>query len=266
MAIPKEPTIDEYMNKNNGGEMAFLRAHEAWKNQALSAPPPAPNYAQAGGGGSPYTFPKTYEDQPDMPSYQQGYNSSMALSPGLDAELSQDNIDPSGINAFSGEALRQGPSKWAGRANEEQNHLAMEARDRAAGDTAGQTASARAQLASRGGLSSGAAERLAQGGANNFLSMTQEIGNTAAKNRMQIGMNDEQNRMSMLGQLPGMQQQQAQFGLDKTKLGMAGKQYDTNNQIQENQNMNNWNLGMADIAGQQYGATKTALAQRNEGK
>lgn len=245
--------------------MNYARDYAAWMNQ----PPPQVNYAGKGqmGPSSPYVVPKIYPDQPDMPSYTPAYDpATMGISGEIDKALPGLGLDRSGLNAFKSDAMRKGPSEWANRAVQDQNYLAMDARDQGAKNSAGATATARAQLAARGGLSSGAAERLAQGGADNFLNMSQGVNDLKTKNVMQIGMNDEQNRISQLGQLPGMEIAAGNYDTGLEDMKLKGMQYDTTNEINANNNLNQWNMGMADIAGQQWGAMKTADAQKHEGK
>ncbi len=144
--------------------------------------------------------------------------------------------------------------------------FAMGAKDQGAQTVAGQGAAARAGLASRGGLSSGAAERTAQGGANNYLNMTQGVNNTNTQNQMQIGMNDQQNKLSMMSQIPGMQLGAANFGLQKTNTALGARSTDVANQIQGAQAQNAFNLGtfQTNMAG--YGAAQTANATKNASK
>lgn len=180
--------------------------------------------------------------------------------------LAGDNLDTTGLNAFQSQALSQGPSQWAQQAGQQQNLLAMNAKDQGAQTVAGQGAAARASLASRGGLSSGAAERTAQGGANNYLSMMQGVNQQNTNNQMQIGMNDQQNKLSMMSQLPGMQQAAANFGLQKTQTQLGAQSTDIANQMQGAQAQNQWNQSMYNTNMSGYGAAQTANATKNASK
>ena len=108
-------------------------------------------------------------------------------------------------------------------------------------------------LASRGGLTSGAAERTAQGGASNYLNMQQGVNNTNATNQNQIAANDQQNKISMMSQIPGMQLGAAQYG-----SGL--QEQNVQNQMGATQAQNQYNLGtyQTQVAG--YGAQETANA------
>lgn len=216
-----------------------------------------------GGLVGPYTA--AFPNQPSPPTFT-------PVSPGqsLGAEasnlLSMDNLNPSGLNDFQNQAMSQGPTQWAQQAMQQQNLLAQQAKSAGAATVAGQGAASRAALASRGGLSSGAAERVAQGGANNYLSMTQGVNAQQAQNLMQVGMNDQQNKLSMLAQIPGMQLGAANFGLQKTGAQLGATSTDISNQMMGAQAANQW--GMQNYATQMagYGAGQTAQATANQKK
>lgn len=211
--------------------------------------------------------PYDYSKQPGQPLWNPIYDpNSMALAPQAQKLLAGNNLDMSGLDAFQSEANRQGPSQWAKQAGDQQNYLAMQAKDQGAQTVEGQGAAARASLASRGGLSSGAAERTAQGGANNYLSMTQGVNNQNSQNQMQIGMNDQQNKLSMMGQVPGMQLQAANFGLDKTKAQLGANENDINNTMQNTAGLNAFNSNTFNQQMAGWGAYQTADAQRNASK
>lgn len=80
----------------------------------------------------------------------------------------------------------------------------------------GQTQAAMNQLASRGGLRSGAAERLAMSGARNALEQGQNM-------RLNLDLQDEQSRMQNLGALnqANLQAAQAQQGVQQYNIGTA---------------------------------------------
>lgn len=128
-------------------------------------------------------------------------------NPGSGGGGSGSGVDMSGMPQLSNTpafqasqalALRQGPSPWAGLATQQQDAIKGQGLATGANQVAGQTAQADANLASSGGLSSGARERVAEGGAKNYMNMAQGLDQTAGNNKLQIGMNDEQNRMQQL--------------------------------------------------------------------
>lgn len=213
----------------------------------------------------PYT--SAFPNQPTSPTFNPVFNpATQNIGPQAQALLGGNNLDMTGLNAFQGQALSQGPTQWAQQAAQNQNYLAMQAKSQGAQTVAGQGAAARASLASRGGLSSGAAERVAQGGANNYLAMTQGVNNQNSQNLMQIGMNDQQNKLSMMGQLPGMQLGAAGFGLQKTQTQLGANSADIANAMQGAQAQNTFNLGQYQTQMAGYGAGQTAQATANQKK
>lgn len=217
--------------------------------------------------GDSFTAPWANFDPSSMPAFNSIYNPSTQSIGGTAAGLNAANpLDMSGIDAFKSQALAQGPSQWAQQAGQQQNYLAMQSKDQGAQTVAGQGATAQAGLASRGGLSSGAAERLAQGGANNYLSMTQGVNNQLAGNQMQIGMNDQQNKLSMMSQLPGMQLGAANFKQGQAQMQLGADSTDVANAMQGTQAQNTYNLGKYQTQMQGYGAGQTASATAKAGK
>lgn len=105
--------------------------------------------------------------------------------------------------------LNQGLSPWALLAEQQQEQLKENAQSQGAQSVAGQTAQTDAGLEANGGLSSGARERAAEGGAKNYISMVQSTGQQANANDMQIGMNDEQNKIQQLGTAANIEGQNA---------------------------------------------------------
>lgn len=194
------------------------------------------------------------------------YNpSTQSLAPQAQAINAANPLDMSGLNSFQAQATNQGPSQWAQQASQQQNMLAMNAKDQGAQTVAGQGAAARAGLASRGGLSSGAAERTAQGGANNYLAMTQGVNQQNNNNQMQIGMNDAQNKMSMLSQLPGMQLGAANFKQGQGQMQLGADQADVTNQMQAMNALNQYNTSKYANQAAGYGAAQTASATATAG-
>ncbi len=155
--------------------------------------------------------------------------------------------DPRAMDKFRDEALRKGPSAWSTMQNRSIDANTMNAKNQIAAGSQGSAATARGQLATHGGLTGGARERIARGSTQSALSMTQDANNQGNMNKMQTGINDEQNRIQQLGMVPAMQNTQNQFDM---QAGMANTQgYNTFNQ-------NNYSDAMA-----AWGADRTANAQ-----
>lgn len=193
--------------------------------------------------------------QPDTPAYVVAYDpSTMSL-----ADYLAGHYDHSGYDKFKSEALRSGPSKWASLAKQDLNMQSAQARNSGSQQVAARNAQAEDQLGASGGLSSGARERVATEGAKNYLAMSQDIGRQNKMGGLQVGINDEQNRITQLSQLPGMEMQQA-------GMWTGAKDKDVQNIVNENERRNQYNQT---IYGQKMGgwsAAKTADAQAASGK
>jgi hypothetical protein len=149
-----------------------------------------------------------YGPEPTMP----GYNDH-----GTTAGIQGTNLDMTGLDAFKKEALRKGPSAWAGLMNQNEDLQAATQRDRGARESDAAAAQGRSALAMHGGLTAGARERGALMAGKNYLDMSQQIGRQTGLNKLQVGINDEQNRIQQLSMVPGMDLGVANFGLNKNK-------------------------------------------------
>lgn len=201
----------------------------------------------AGVGGSNGVGIDPYTGQPTSPGYVVSYDpKTMNLTDYLSGKY-----DGSGLQAFKDQAMRKGPSQWATLAGQSNRANESNSRERSAAESNSQTAQANDRLAAAGGLSSGARERNQQEGAKNYLSMSQDLARQGNLNDMQIGMNDEQNRIQQLSSLPGMEMQQA---------GMfeQAKNADISNTTAENERRNAWNQNLYNQQMQSYWAGKTA--------
>lgn len=197
-------------------------------------------------------FSIDYASQPKTPGFNPVYDpSSMAMLPGYEDYIKKNS---QGYNAFRAMALRNGPSNWANLAVTQQDMQGQDQRNKAIQATNSATAGAQDQLAMRGGLTSGARERTVEAGANNLTGSEQGIDRQTGLNKLQIGMNDEQNRMSELGQLPGMESNRAgQWegvrSNDNANMMTENQAKNTYNQTLYGQQMSAW------AAGQQANAT-----------
>lgn len=147
-----------------------------------------------------------YSGMPSDPQY-------IGMEPAaINAAYANDPLDRSALGKYTNEAMRTGPSRnamIAMQANRADTALnASKARKLAAGTTA----EARSQLAMKGGLGAGGAERLAASGRDKAADLVQMANQQGAQGRVQIGMEDERNRVNMLGQAPGMNLAAAQYG------------------------------------------------------
>lgn len=201
------------------------------------------------------------DGSPKIPDFVPIYDpSTMSMLPELNQKLAGIQLDKRALDQFRNEALRTGPSNWAVLARRSQALGEQTARERAIREAAAQGASARSNLAMRGGIQSGARERIAKQGMRDYLSMSQDLNRQGDMDRLQIGMNDESNRIQQLGMLPGMEVQALQPEFQKLNLWGQGKQFDVGNAMKENQAQNDYNQQNYATRGQMYGAKQQANA------
>lgn len=210
-----------------------------------------------------------YYGMPEMPDYAPGYNKdsmslfnmgSMGLQ-GVDTATGKQAAD-----AFTQQAMRTGPSAWANLATSKADQESKMAQSQAAAQGTAQTAQAQASLASSGGLDSGARERLARSGAKNTMDEQQKISGQNIQNKMQIGMNDEQNRISQLGQATGIENAANQSIFQQQGALNSLRSQDVQNQIGENTRQNLFNMTGYGNQIQAWAANKQADATANSGK
>ncbi len=237
---------------------------------APGTPGGGPNPWKQGPYGSYQPAPYNWSagpDAPGQPVYQTGYDpSTMGTANPLQTQLNGINLNTQGLDAFRQQALRTGPSQWAGLATQQQGLEEKNAREGAQRDAAGQTAQAQGQMAMRGGITSGSRERLATEGARNQLNMTQGIARQGSQNRLQIGVNDEQNRIEQLGMLPGMENTALQPGFQKAQMMQGANQFDVGQSTQEMGNKNAFNAGTYNSQMGGWAANKASGAIANSGK
>jgi hypothetical protein len=208
-----------------------------------------------------------YGTTPQSPGYNATYDpSTMAFAPELSQRLANINLNTQGLDQFRQEALRKGPSVWANLANEQQYAQEGAQKDRAVAQSRAGVRTAEADLASKGGLSSGARERIARSGGRDLLAVGQDTARQGNLNRLQIGVNDEQNRISELGMLPGMETSAFNSAMQKEGAWDSARKQDIANSIEENNRRNQYNQN---VYGQQmsaWAANRQAQATENAGK
>ncbi len=200
-----------------------------------------------------------YAGMPATPGFKDIYNAdTMSLLNGYEQYMDQNS---QGYDQFSDEATRDpgSQSAWATIAKQYQDASAADAREKGASEVAGQNAKAMSNLAAQGGLSSGARERTAEAGAKNFIDLSQDLTRQNNLNDMQIDMNDEQNRIKMLSELPGMEQNRA-------NAWQSVRQGDLSNQISNNKALNDYSMGIFGKQMDAWAADKQATATENSGK
>jgi hypothetical protein len=116
--------------------------------------------------------------------------------------------DTQGLNAYQSRALSQGPSPWANLALQKQGINQQQLQEQGAQGFAGQLAQARSNLASKGGLRSGAAENLARDAARGQEMNSAAIARQGASDQLGILTQDQQMKDQFLRGLPGEQRAQ----------------------------------------------------------
>lgn len=195
-----------------------------------------------------------------VPEYQNGLNSPAYGN--LIQGAQGINYDQSGVNALKDYALAPpGGSPWEKMMLDRQGVEQNQALSGAGGANNAATQNAYSQVAQRGGLNSGAQQRIAMSGQRDLNAQRQQIYGQGAQDRAQIGAQGEQNRLSALQSLPGAQAQsvQAQVG------ALSPWQTLLNANVQNAGSANQFNQGIFNTQLGAYGANKTANAIATSG-
>lgn len=174
--------------------------------------------------------------------------------------------DTRGADAIRERATATGPSAWALMMEQKQGLGEAQRRDQATREMAAANATARGQLAARGGLSSGARERLARGGARDMVMAGQETARQGMLDRMNIGIQDQGQKDRFLGMMPGIEQQQFQNEMEKAKIGQSARQWDIANTLKEKYAQDAHNMDAYTEQMKAWAANRQATATENAGK
>jgi hypothetical protein len=135
-------------------------------------------------------------------------------------------LDVAGLQGFQElkkRALTAGPSAWGQMMTDKQRMEEAQQKDAAARQAMAGAAQARSALAMKGGLSSGAGERLAAGGARDLMLQRQGVASQGQMARQGINLEDEAQRMKLLPQVS-----EAEAKLSQYNLGLQNTAADTN--------------------------------------
>lgn len=175
---------------------------------------------------------------PDGSPVRPGFESLLDPKTGLLQNQYQMNVPGidqnslAGMSALKGEAIRSGPSQWAQIQLAGQNQDRQNALGQAQGQAGQALAEGRSSLATRGGLSSGARERLATSSMKNLIGATQGVNANALQSKYGLLGQDEQNRLSNLNNYTGQESQLAQYNnANQLKQG----EFNLTNTLAENQ-------------------------------
>lgn len=128
------------------------------------------------------------------------------------------------INQLSARANNKGPSAWAMMQNKAIDTQTGQMRDQATSDAANAYGGGLSNLAASGGFDAGSRERLASSAGLGRMSGLQNASLQGNMAKLGTGVQDEQMKLDIMKQLPGMQLQQGAF-----KAGLD--QFDINNNL-----------------------------------
>lgn len=152
-------------------------------------------------------------------------------------DTSQQNLfaNTQALDFMKNRAMSAEDSPWLKLQLQKQGLEQTTAMDNAARQSVTGTEQAQSNLAMRGGLSSGARERLARGGQEDLLSSRQNIGAAGDLNRLGLRTADEQIKMNLLSQIPGMDigfaNQKANLYAQNTANQMAQQQFNASGNL-----------------------------------
>lgn len=166
--------------------------------------------------------------QPVIPKYTNllGDNNLLqdqfTIKPGEDVK---NNLDTSALNKLQSIGMAApGTSDWEQMMLGKQGIDQANSRDSATRLADTSKTQAYSDLATHGGLSTGARERLGRSAGTDLMTSRQGVARQGALDRLGIGIQGENNRLGVLSQLPGMQQAKEQ---QAEALGLANRDYNT---------------------------------------
>lgn len=185
--------------------------------------------------------------------------------------------DQRGLNAIRDRALSQGPSPWLNMQMDQQKLSELDARDKVSAGAMGANEAANSSLAMRGGLSGGARERGAQNLARSINSGQQATTRAGQMDRLGLNIADENTKMGLLSQLPGMDLANANFNADLNKFNIGTKlSSDTTNAANRLQagmfntgqanDMSRFNVGQTNDVSKFNAGNKTNVNMYNTGQ
>lgn len=180
------------------------------------------------------------------------------------------NVNTSALEELRNRGLSKGPSSYANILTEKQGLEEQDAISKAVRNAVGSNSSAFSEMARRGGLSSGARERLALSGERAATEGKQGVLRQGMQDRLGITAADEDRKLGILQNLPGME---LGLGQAKSNLDLANRQYGTDvdrmniaGALSEVGRQDAFKMNEYQEKMKMYGAEKTAQAQANAGK
>lgn len=230
-----DPGFSAYRAANSPGGMLT----QPGQVSASSAPPTDPGQPQypnptnlltpEGGLKSPYLLNKAPDVQ--FASNLDDFNKQQS---GI-------NLNTQALEELRKRGLSQGPSDQANYLTQQQQLGETNALGQAGASSRQGTSSAFSDLASKGGLSTGARERVAQTGQRQLAGSMQDVRNQGQGARLGILSGDEANKQHILEALPGMENQALDPQFRKTEDW--AKLADAESNRQQNLGINNRDYG-----------------------
>ena len=181
-----------------------------------------------------------------------------SLFPQTEDKLKGLSYDSRGLDAYRNRALSTGQSPWASLQQQSNQMDSDRALSGIGGSTQGGDTGAVSNLAMRGGATAGARERLAGTAMQSANQARQQIYGQSAQRGLDIGIEDERQRLEALGRLPGLESQYTQTQIAQLNPWLTMAQL-------EQQGRNNYNLGKFQTQMEAYGAAQTADALARRG-
>lgn len=210
------------------------------------------------GGNNPSPYFADPGPKPDRPEFQTLIGDNDLLRKNLQlTDKGPINQDKQVLEMLRGQALAgPGNSAWEKMAMNRQALEESSLKDKALAGAGQAQASARSGLAMRGGLESGARERLALQGQNNLMTQMQDVSASGARARADIGLEAEKQRQGLAQQLPGMELQAIQPDLQNRQYSTEVQKYNIDQAVNEKRAKD-----MADMAAYQEQMKAWAAAQ-----
>lgn len=205
---------------------------------------------------------------PDGSPMRPEYESLLDPTTGLMKDIYKYNpkqLDPTtleGYQAVKKRVMTEGPSAWATQMLEKQKFEEAQQKDAAARQAMSSAAQARGQLAMRGGMSSGARERLAQGGGRDLLMARQGAASEGIKGRLGINIEDEAQRMKLLPEFANAESKIAESNL---ALGNKAQEWNILRSLEEKRAKDAQELAVYQEQIKKWGSEREAEATKNSG-
>lgn len=179
--------------------------------------------------------------------------------------LNTQALDPTqweGYSKYKNEALRTGPSAWAGLQNQTVNNQMMGNKEAAARQAMSSMNQGNSALAMRGGSSAGARGLAARSSGRDLLNARQTAQRAGDTNLLGVATTDESNRV---GQLANLATTEQSIGTYNNTLDAKTKEYNINNMMHENDAKRSYNDLTYTEQMKKWAADKQAQATANSG-